>query len=46
MNTPLPVESPIGGVLWTWILPVLLFATAFVATWLLYRHFSGRGERS
>jgi hypothetical protein len=28
--------------LWTWVLPVLLFVIAFVATWLLYRHFVNR----
>ena len=43
MNEALPVTSPIGGFFWTWIVPVLLFGIAFVATWLLYRHFSKRG---
>lgn len=36
----LPAEPVIGGVLWTWIVPGLVFGTALVATCLLYRHFS------
>ena len=40
---PLPVVSPLGGFFWTWVVPVGLFAIAFAATWLLYRHFSRRG---
>jgi hypothetical protein len=46
MNQALPVDSPLNGVLWTWVLPVLLFSLAFVATWLLYRHFAKRGDRT
>jgi len=42
--TPLPVESPISGWFWTWVLPIALFTVAFVATWLLYRHFAGQKE--
>jgi|GEM_PF-1981270 len=42
--TPLPVESPISGWFWTWVLPVALFTVALVATWLLYRHFAGKTE--
>lgn len=45
MNGPLPVESPLGGFFWTWIVPVALFAIAFMATWLLYRHFAGKGGK-
>jgi hypothetical protein len=37
---PIPAEPPIGGPFWTVVVPGLLFATAFVATWLLYRRFS------
>jgi len=36
----LPATSPLSGVLWTWVVPVVLFSIAFVATWLLYRHFA------
>ena len=45
MNDPLPAVSPLSGVLWTWILPIMLFAIAFTATWLLYRHFANRDEQ-
>jgi len=37
---PLPVEPPISGVLWTLVIPALLFAIAFLATFLLYRRFA------
>ena len=40
MNGQLPVDSPIGGFFWTWIVPVVLFGIAFAATWMLYRMFS------
>jgi hypothetical protein len=40
----IPAESPIGGPFWTVVLPVLLFAVSFLATYLLYRHFADRGE--
>ena len=46
MNGALPVDSPLSGVLWTWVVPAALFAVAFVATWLLYRHFASRKEDS
>lgn len=39
---PLPVVSPLGGVLWVWVVPVLLFGVTLLATWLLYRHFAGK----
>jgi len=44
MNDPLPVGSPLSGAFWTWVVPILLFGIAFVATWLLYRHFSRQGN--
>ena len=37
---PLPAESPIGGPLWTVVIPAVLLIGALVATWMLYRHFS------
>jgi hypothetical protein len=46
MNGPLPVGSPLNGVLWTWVVPAVLFAVTFAATWLLYRHFANRDEHS
>ena len=42
INAPLPVASPLSGFFWTWVVPVTLFSIAFVATWLLYRHFAGQ----
>jgi hypothetical protein len=36
----LPAEPPIGGVLWSRVVPVLLLAVAIGATFLLYRHLS------
>jgi hypothetical protein len=40
VSGPMPAQPPIGGPFWTWVVPVLLFLTAFVATWMLYRHFA------
>ncbi len=40
--TPIPAEPPIGGVLWSVVVPAALFAVAFAATWMLYRHFAKR----
>lgn len=40
--TPIPAEPPIGGVLWSLVVPGLLFLVAFCATFLLYRHYAGR----
>ena len=39
---PLPAEPPFGGVMWSFVVPAILFAIAFGATFWLYRHFSGR----
>ena len=44
MTDLLPASSPLGGVLWTWLVPILLFAITCVATWGLYRHFAGRDD--
>ena len=41
---PLPAEPPFGGVIWSYVVPALLFAIAFGATVLLYRHFAGRNQ--
>ena len=46
MNEALPAVSPLSGVLWTWVVPITLFSIALIATWLLYRHFSGDSEKS
>jgi hypothetical protein len=39
---PLPAEPPFGGVMWSFVVPAILFAVAFGATILLYRHFASR----
>ena len=36
----LATEPVLQGVLWSWIVPAALFLLAFVATWMLYRHFA------
>jgi len=38
----LPAEAPIGGPIWTVVVPALLFLIAFAATYLLYRRFARR----
>jgi hypothetical protein len=38
----LPVESPLGGPVWTAVVPAVLFFIAFAATYLLYRRFARR----
>ncbi len=42
---PIPAEPPLSGPLWTLALPAALFAVSFLATWLLYRRFSGKVDR-
>ena len=44
MMQPLPASPPLEGALWSWVVPALLFAISFAATWLLYRRFSRRGR--
>ena len=38
---PLAAEPPIGGPFWTVVVPALLLVAACLATWMLYRRFSG-----
>jgi hypothetical protein len=37
---PLGVDPPIGGVIWTVVIPAVLLLGSFLATYLLYRKFS------
>lgn len=37
---PLPAEPPIGGPVWSIVVPAILLAFATAATWMLYRRFS------
>ncbi|NIN71941.1 MAG: hypothetical protein GTO46_08460 [Gemmatimonadetes bacterium] len=41
---PLPAEAPIGGLLWSHVIPALLLAIAAFGTFMLYRHFAKREE--
>jgi hypothetical protein len=42
---PLPAGPPLAGPFWSLVVPGLLFAVSFLATWLLYRHFARTEER-
>ncbi len=37
---PLPAEPPIGGVVWTVVIPALLLLGSFWATYALYQRFA------
>jgi hypothetical protein len=37
---PLPAASPIGGPLWSVVVPAMLLAVASLCTLMLYRHFA------
>ena len=39
---PIPAAPPIGGPLWSIVIPALLVAFSCVAAWRLYRRFAGR----
>jgi len=41
---PLPARSPIGGPLWSYIVPGALLVVASLGTLMLYRHFAKREE--
>jgi len=43
---PLPAQTPIGGPLWSYVVPATLFAVACFGTFMLYRHFAKREEDS
>jgi hypothetical protein len=38
----LPADPPFDGLIWSYMVPAILFAVALGATVLLYRHFAGR----
>ena len=42
--TPLPASPPIGGVVWTVVIPAILFLGSFLGTYLLYRRFAEKEE--
>ena len=37
---PLPASPPIGGAIWTVLVPAILFLGSFLGTYLLYRRFA------
>ena len=37
---PLPASPPIGGAIWTIVVPAILFLGSFLGTYLLYRRFA------
>jgi hypothetical protein len=37
---PLPADPPIGGAIWTVVIPALLFLGSLLGTYLLYRRFA------
>lgn len=39
-RVPLPAEPPIGGYVWTVVIPGMLFVGSFIGTYLLYKRFS------
>lgn len=43
-QAPLPAQPPIGGWVWSYLVPAALLAVAAVSTWLLYRRFSREGS--
>jgi hypothetical protein len=41
----IPAQPPIGGPLWTIVVPAALLVVSIVATWLLYRSFANTEGR-
>ncbi len=39
-TAPLPAQPPIGGAVWTVVVPAVLLIGSFLATYLLYRRFA------
>jgi len=37
---PLPAKPPIGGPIWTIVVPAALLIVSIWGTWMLYRHFA------
>jgi len=42
--TPIPAEPPIGGPLWSVVIPALLLLVTGLGTFMLYRHFAKRED--
>ena len=43
-TAPLPAQPPIGGPVWTVVIPSVLLVGSFLATYFLYRRFARREE--
>ena len=41
---PLPADPPIGGLVWTLVVPAVLLVGSLLGTYLLYRRFAGEEE--
>jgi hypothetical protein len=41
---PLPAQSPIGGPLWSVVVPAMLLTVACLCTLMLYRHFARQDQ--
>lgn len=41
---PLPAGPPIGGFVWTVVVPAALLLVSATATWALWRHFADRDD--
>ncbi len=41
---PLPADPPIGGPIWTVVIPALLLTGSFLATFFLYKRFANEEE--
>ena len=37
---PLGIDPPIGGIIWTLVVPAILFLGSLVGTYLLYKKFA------
>ena len=42
---PLPADPPIGGLIWTVVVPAALLIGSSLGTYLLYKRFAGEGGR-
>jgi len=41
---PLGIDPPIGGLIWTVVIPAILFLGSFLGTFLLYKKFAKEEE--
>jgi hypothetical protein len=41
----LPAEPPLGGIVWSYVVPGALLVVAFLGTFLLYRRFASEEDQ-